>query len=361
MILLLAWTIAYGVVLTLVDERPGPVSVVVGWAVVPLLWVALSQLRWAVGRVSVTDPATRLLSAAVAALPTGRRGWGRAMLAELASLEGRAARWRFALSCVRATLSLPPAGGWPVPTAVVALAVAAVAAVGRAAMPGLTVFAMTFTGLVGALAATAVARSHRPRLAVPAVVVTLGVAAAIAATVYFLRHEPATHLAAPAAVALAVALAGCLFVALAGPRSSHLGAGAGVVFAAWFLLSNRSGEPPAVLVPLLGAVLVLVPMAAFFVPAFVAGRSGRSFRPGLRAAMWTVAVAMPLTYAVWLPEALRRHAIDGRTLDGELLAPASANLADALAFCLAIFPIFGLALGLAGAALGARNAPAVRR
>jgi hypothetical protein len=37
-----------------------------------------------------------------------------AMLAELAEIQGRSARWRFALSSVRATLWLPPAGGWPV-------------------------------------------------------------------------------------------------------------------------------------------------------------------------------------------------------------------------------------------------------
>jgi hypothetical protein len=65
---------------------------------------------------------------------------------------------------------------------------------------------------------------------------------------------------------------------------------------------------------------------------------------------------MPLTYAVWLPEALRRHAIDGRTLDGELVAPVGVNLADALVFCLGIFPVFGLTLGVIGAALGARIA-----
>ena len=36
------------------------------------------------------------------------------MTAELAEVQGRSARCRFALSSVRATLWLPPAGGWPV-------------------------------------------------------------------------------------------------------------------------------------------------------------------------------------------------------------------------------------------------------
>ena len=48
-----------------------------------------------------------LLSAAVGLLPEGRRYWGRAMRAELASVEPGPARWRFSLSCVRATLANP--------------------------------------------------------------------------------------------------------------------------------------------------------------------------------------------------------------------------------------------------------------
>jgi hypothetical protein len=61
-----------------------------------------------------------------------------------------------------------------------------------------------------------------------------------------------------------------------------------------------------------------------------------------------------LTYAVWLPEALRRYAIDGRSIDGEVVV-AGVNPADALIFCLGIFPVFGLAIGVMGAAFGARE------
>ena len=72
--------------------------------------------------------------------------------------------------------------------------------------------------------------------------------------------------------------------------------------------------------------------------------------------MWTVTAMIPLTYAIWLPEGLRRHAIDGRLLvDGEVVAPVGANLADALAFCLGIFPVLGLTLAVIGAGLGART------
>jgi len=164
-------------------------------------------------------------------------------------------------------------------------------------------------------------------------------------------------------VFLALGLACCLWVASAPPGGGrlgpHLGVGAAVVFAGWFVLSNRlDGTSPAVpVVALLAVVLVSTPVAVFFVPAFLAGRG--SFRSGLQAAVWTVAAMVPLTYAVWLPESLRRHGIDGHTLDGELVAPVGVNLADALAFCLGIFPVFGLALGVIGAAAGARRGSGV--
>jgi hypothetical protein len=103
-------------------------------------------------------------------------------------------------------------------------------------------------------------------------------------------------------------------------------------------------------------VLVLAPAAVFLVPAFVAGRTGRSLRSGLQAAVWTETAAMPLTYALWLPEALRRHAVDGRSLDGELVAPVGANLTDAVIFSFGIFPVLGLTFAVIGAGLGARTA-----
>jgi hypothetical protein len=61
----------------------------------------------AVGSSRAGGGAGLLLSAAVSLLPAGRRDWGRAMLAELASIGPGPDRWRFALSCVRATLANP--------------------------------------------------------------------------------------------------------------------------------------------------------------------------------------------------------------------------------------------------------------
>jgi hypothetical protein len=97
-------------------------------------------------------------------------------------------------------LWLPPAGGWPVLALAAGVVVVSVAAAGPAvgaAVPGLRVFAVSFTGLVGAMVVLAVARSRRPRprlrLPVPAptVLVAGGVAASIAVTMIFLRREPA--------------------------------------------------------------------------------------------------------------------------------------------------------------------------
>lgn len=139
---------------------------------------------------------------------------------------------------------------------------------------------------------------------------------------------------------------------------AHLSAGAAVLFAAWFLLLSRT-EGVKLSLPftiLLAIVLLVAPVAVFVVPAFAAGRASRSFRSGFRAAVWTVIAVVPLTYALWLPEALRRHAADGKTLDGELVAPLGVNLSDAMTVCLGVLPVVGLAFGVVGAAFSARRA-----
>lgn len=377
-VVVLAWVVFYVVATVTAGLLVPPWGAVVQPIVQLLLWVVaiwfVLRPWWsAVGsHRPAMDPPGRVLTVAVAALPERRRQWGRAMIAELAGIEGRSARWRFALSCVRATLWLRPAGGWPVLTLVAGVVVAAVAAAGPAvgaAVPGLGVFAASFTGVVGAMVVLAVARSRRPRLPMPAptVLVTGGVAASIVVTVLFLRRAPAAaeYLPPAAAVFLAVVLAGCLWVAVAAPRwlgtnrlAPHLGGAAAAVFAAWFWLIIRFDEMalPLPVVFVLLPVLGLTPIAVFVGPAFAAARAGRSLRSGLQAAVWTVTAIMPLTYAVWLPEAQRRHAIDGRTWDGEVVAPVGANLADALVFSLGIFPLLCLTFAVLGAGLGARIA-----
>jgi hypothetical protein len=86
------------------------------------------------GAVVPADPAlrddapARLLGWAASRLSAQREEWGQAMLGELACIEGRARRWRFAVGCTGAALLLPP---WGRATATV-WAVAAVAAGGAA-------------------------------------------------------------------------------------------------------------------------------------------------------------------------------------------------------------------------------------
>jgi len=104
------------------------------WAVAAwLLWRA--WWRQAGVRLSALDGPGRLLAAAAATLPAGRRDWGEAMAAELAQVpvQERAARWRFAAGCARAAI-FPPGGS----RAAVGVAGAlAVTATGAAAGAGL--------------------------------------------------------------------------------------------------------------------------------------------------------------------------------------------------------------------------------
>ena len=347
------------------------------------LWVAAALLLvnhwWSrTGiRLSAMDPPGRLLAVAVATLPGHRREWGMAMHAELAEVRGRSARWRFALSSARATLRLPHLGGWPVLVLVTGVAAAAVAAAGlavEAAVPGLGVFTVSFAGLVGAMVVLAVARLRRMRLPAPAptLLVTGGVAAAITLTVIFLLRDPAAarYLPPADAVFLAAVLAGCLWIAVAAPRSlganrlaPHLGVAAAVILVAGQLLLIRASADPRIepadqqLVQGLAAMWFWFgPVAVFFFPAFAAGSAGRSFRSGLQAGIWAGIASLPLTYALWLHEALRLYAINGGLLwfgDG---APEGENLSAALFWTLRFAPLLGLPFAVIGAATGANAA-----
>ena len=303
-----AWVVFYAVALATAEHPAGPVTAVAQLVVPPLLRVALRQIGSPPGsprgscyatavpvrsRTPGLDLPRRMLAAAVATLPERRREWGGAMIAELAEIrDGRPAGGsRSAVPGPRSACHRRAAGrSLALVTGAVVAAVAAAGSAIGAVVPGLTVFAATFTGLVGAMLVLAVARSRRLRLPVPAptILVAGAVAASIAATVIFLRQEPAAaqHLPPPAAMYLATVLAGCLWFAVAPPRSlgtgrlaPHLGAAAAVVFAAWSLLSYRTdgdgAGAPALIV--LAAVLVVLPSAAFFAPAFAAGGpAGRS-------------------------------------------------------------------------------------
>ena len=243
-------------------------------------------------RLFAMDPPGRLLAAAVATLPNDRGEWGLAMHAELAEVHGRPARWRFALSSARAALRLSSLGSWPVLALTSGVAAVAVVAAGLAvgaAVPGLAAFAVGFVGLVGAMGVLAVARLRRLRLLVPlpALLVIGGVASAIIMTVIFLHRDPAAarYLPPADAVFLAAVLAGCLWIAVAAPRSPggnqlapHLGVAAALVLVVGQLLLIRASYDPdivpagrQVLDALGGLWFWFGPAAVFFVPAFAAG------------------------------------------------------------------------------------------
>jgi hypothetical protein len=119
-----AWAVFYVIAAVNADPGPSLQGAVQQLVVPPLLWVfavrfmVLSRRSGAGSGRSTMDPPERLLAAAVAVLPERRHEWGRAVIAELAEVQGRPARWRFALSGVRAVLWLPLAGRWPVVTLV---------------------------------------------------------------------------------------------------------------------------------------------------------------------------------------------------------------------------------------------------
>ena len=220
----------------------------------------------------------------------------------------------------------------------------------------------------------AVARWRGMRSPVPdaTLLVTGGVAVAITMTVIFLLRDPAAagYLPPDDAVFLAAVLAGCLWIALAAPRwrgsnhlAAHVGVAVAVVYVVGLLLLMRASYDPRIgpagqqLVEGLAAPwFFLGPVALFFVSAFAAGWVGRSFRTGVQAGIWAGIASLPLTYALWLFEALRLYEINGGLLwfgDG---APEGENLSAALFWALRFAPLLGLPFAVIGAAFGAHAA-----
>jgi hypothetical protein len=335
-------------------------------------WVIAARLLWRAwwarhaASLHALDGPARLLAAAVATLPAERRDWGAAMAAELAHVEGRSARWWFAAGCARAAL-FPPCVNRGSVLVVGGLSAAAVMtcglAVGRA-LPAMQVFAVAFTGLAGGLSTLAVARSGRLYPGGESPVLACGglaaVAACVAVTAHFLIRNPAAaeHLPPSTAVVLAVVLAGGLGLALIPPHglatsrvARGLGAGGAVTLGLGFFATSRltvhTNGGPFIWV-------IFAPPVIFFAASAAAGATGRSFRAGLQTVAWTALAGTLVVYAITVPEALHRYAIDGRTLgDGETGYPIGVNLADAV-WGLVVIPILGLPFGVIGAAVGRR-------
>jgi hypothetical protein len=343
------------------------------WLAVPfviptMLWLLTSRLliqNWWEGtgaRLSTMDAPGQLLAAMVATLPEPRQRWGEAMLSELGQVRGRSARWRFALSCARAALSLPLPAGWPVLAIVAGVVVAAVTAaytVVGAALPGFGFFAAIFVAVVGAMVVTAIARARRVRLPVlaPTLLVTGAVAISVTTTAVFLvRHPAAAEGLSPVrAGVLAVAFAGSLWLAVAPPRrlgsgrlAPHLGVGAAAVFVLGILVVSRTTTEglPAIW-------LIFGPMPTFMVPAFIAAAADRSFRAGMQAGIWTAVAVTPFGYALGMLQAFRQYATTGGwTFAGDAV-PAGFTLTFAVLALVAIL-IIGFPFAVFGATAGAQ-------
>jgi hypothetical protein len=261
-----------------------------------------------------------------------------------------------------------------------ALAVVAVAAAALgtgAALPAGRVFALTFVGLVGGLATLTVARSGRAGRAGPGPVVAglalAGVAGCVGFTIYYLAEHPsydgldragAVSLPPVTAVVLAVALAGCLSLALRPPRwlvpdrpARWFAIAMAVALVGGFLLESRLVQPG--LQPgshgmteyLLNGPLLLI------LPGSAAAAAGRSFRAGLWACAWAVVLAAPLLIAAWLAEGLRWDQVGrGAVLDGAGPLGAGVNLGNAVWWPLILLVLWALPLGVLGAAAGSARA-----
>jgi hypothetical protein len=350
----------------------GTPAMVAAW----LLWRA--WWRRAGDRLAALDGPARLLAVATAALPADRRDWGAAMAAELAQVEDRRARWRFATGCARAAV-LPPGGDRAAVGLAGALAAAAVAATllaTGAVLPAGRVFGLVFVGLLGGLATLAAARSRRLRGPGPGWVITglglAGVAACAAAATWYLAEHPAyarpdppgTGVSLPpgTAVVLAAILAGCLWLALRTPRwlrpdakARWFGTGMAVVLASGFVLATRLGlhgvqgwDEGAM------GYLFSAPILVVLGGSVAAGAASGSFRSGVWAGAWAVVLAAPLVIAAWLVEAVAWHQHGlGLLLDGEGGRGIGANLVDAVWWPLIFLTLWALPMGVLGAAAGA--------
>jgi hypothetical protein len=341
-------------------------------AVIATPWVFAARMLWRAcwtqnpAAAIATDAPALLLTMATAALPENRQEWGAAMTAELDQVQGRSSRWWFAAGCAWTALFPPRSSRMPL--LIACGSTAAVAAIAGEAvgftLPALRVFAVTFVALVGAIVTLAVARSRPLREFMPwqitTVAVIVSVASGIATTAYFLVMNPlaAEHLPPIAAIWLAILLAASLWFALLPPReltTSRLARGIGfitaILFAAGFVWVARISVHT-----LAGPIIwtLLAPIPVFFVTSAIAAAVRRSFGAGVQAAIWAALLSTLFVFALFLPEAMHRYAIDGRTLgDGESGLPIGVMLKDAI-WTLVQIPVFGLPFGVFGAALGRR-------
>ncbi len=330
---------------------------------VRVLWRAWCR-RQDVDLETMDGPAL-LLTTALGALPDERRPWGKAMQAELAAAPSGWARWRFACGCVRTALFPPQSNRAPALLAFAATLVLIFAAgpILASAAPEMRLFGLAFLGLIGAAATLVVARRHAPGVLqaqpLTLLAVAVGILACVGMTAYFLEMNPESSesFTLGPAIRLAVILAVCFWLALAAPGgmagneiAQYAGVGTALFLGSGYLVTSRL-TIDTMAGPFIW--LLLAPQIACFMAAAISAARERSFSAGVQAAAWAVLVGTLLIYAISLPEAMHRYAIDGRILgDGEAGHPIGVNLVDAV-FCTTALPVLGLPMGVIGAAAGA--------
>jgi hypothetical protein len=233
------------------------------------------------------------------------------------------------------------------------------------ALPAARVFAVTFAGVVGALALLLALRAGRVRLPAsgPEVAVAglAGVAAAVAGTAYFLaRYPEATrHLTPGMAVLLAAVLGGCLWLTLAPPRALAtqrlpvgIAVGTAVVAAGGVLLTSRLLSGDAAALTLFYALQL--PLVAVFSGSVIMAAT-RGYRAGLQTTVWTALLTSLAIFAVAVPEAARSFQLEQTLIYfGDRIPPDAAGESLRLAtWGLLLFPFWWLPFGLMGAGLAA--------
>lgn len=319
-----------------------------------LLAIALYKVARATG-----DGPSRLLDLAVRGLSAARCDWGTAMTAELDPIQGRGARWTFALGCARAAL-FPPRSHTPVLLA----AVAAAALTGAATLTAHPVrpFLVTLCAAAGSAVILTLARSKRPTPPGKAAVLAMagGAAASIGTTIYLLLRHPTGHDPVHSAISDgrntwllitgAALITAFLWLSLTPPpalatnrRAATIGATTGLVYSAGCVaVSLYLAE--------FGLIYYLAAPIVLFTAAAIRGGTLAALWAGLTGALWTFSISPLLHLGGYQLEVLRLEDIeDGALPDSPLWFPSilGQDLGNGF-FGLVWLPLWALLLGLAG-------------
>jgi hypothetical protein len=286
-------------------------SVVLSTLSTAAVWVVWLRWRRRADIDGQPDGPARLLAVGVATLPEDRHEWGDALLAELASIDNRSERWRFAASGAGTTLSSP--AGWPRPAA----------------------------GWAGAALGA------------------IGVMACVASAIHLLAVDAGPTNATPGyvVVTMVVVLAACLGLLLAAPAAltssrlaRHLGVGLGIATGVALLLTSRSGALDEGAATLIGPAQLL----AFVVAPAVVAAIARSLRAALQCIVWSFVFSAITMFPVYVIESIGRYREHGELFldaDSPATSTLSDNLTDAVSWLVLVGPGFLIPTGVLVAAV----------